>query len=146
MNNPFSSESLSYLFFFFFKYGSNQGVTISEPEFERQCSSSRKGATVVIGGSGGYLEGLFGGISISANVLFSVHCPHILMVYYISQYTCWFSENIHAYSPADGVTRLTFHHAIVLVSKWGQTSQPKARTNKRRLYCRGHSAGFISFL
>ena len=76
------------VFFFFFlkKYGSNWGVTIPGPEFERQCSSSRK-ASVVIGGIGGDLEGYFGGISISANVLFPVHCPHILMINYISQYT-----------------------------------------------------------
>ena len=32
-----------------------------------------------------------------------------------------------------------------LVSKWGQTSQPKARTNKRRLYCHGHSARIIKY-
>ena len=77
-----------FFFFFFFKYGSNWGVTIPGPEFERQCSSSRK-ASVVIGGSGGYLEGYLEG-SAFLPMFFFVHCPHIRMVCYISQYTGWF--------------------------------------------------------
>merc|ERR1711867_299429 len=106
------------------------GVTIPRPEFERQCSSSRKGNR----GNWGEWR-VFGGISISANVLFSLHCPHILMVYYISQYMCWFPENVHAYSRADGVTRLTSHQIDTVSIEVEPDESAEGPHQQRRLYC-----------
>ena len=93
---------------------------------------------MVIGGSGGYLEGFW-------------RDQHFCQ--------CSFFRALPTYS--DGILHIPVHVLVFreyprifpsgrsyppdipacdrLVSNWGQTSQPKARTNKQRLYYHDHS-------
>ena len=108
-----------YTAFFLFFFKKNMVLTRGKPYLGLDSSGNAhppgRGATVVIGGSGGYLEGYFWRDQHFCQCSFfralptysdgKLHIPvHVLVL-----------ENVHAYSPTEAVTRRRSHHRYVSI-------------------------------